>query len=174
MQIKVEALGHRKKNCSTDCLVEHTSFCIRRVSPHPLLTILTTQASKQENTPEWKTETSLFNICSIKWTLEVFPIMSSCLGPCPIEKRQETIFNTTAKWHKLLQTATHGLHCFTLIVMYNLLHESKLCFANYDTTTIKYFISCTSYLILPSIHFKSRQWCITHNSTPPLRQFVQF
>jgi len=43
------------------------------------------------------------------------------------------------------------------------LHESKLCFAIYNRTITKYFISCTSYLILPSIYFEQRQtMCKSH------------
>ena len=38
---------------------------------NPILINVTTQASKQENKPEWKAETTLINICSIKSTLEV-------------------------------------------------------------------------------------------------------
>jgi len=60
--------------------IKMPSFASAMYHTNPLLTIVTTQASKQENTPEWKAETTLFKICSIKWTLEVFPTMSSCLG----------------------------------------------------------------------------------------------
>jgi len=72
-------------------------FCIWMYPPNPLLIIVTTQASKQENTPEWKAETTLINICSIKWTLEVFSNHEFVSGARPIEGMRETTIYTTVK-----------------------------------------------------------------------------
>jgi len=112
--------------------------------PNPLLTIVTNQASKQVNTPEWKGEILyLIRVYlpfpSIKWTLDVFSNHKFVSGARPNERMRETTFNTTVKWHKLLQTAAHELNCFIFIysfiaririVLYKLYHNNHQIFLN--------------------------------------------